>query len=306
MPSFSRIDIPPVVQIWGIILILTFTWGSSYLILKRLEEIILDPLQVVSGRMLCAGVLLFPFGIRSIPRIPAKAWVWLILFALITNVGLTYLNALAQTQLLSAVNAMLSALTPVMTFFIAFLLYRQRMIPMQVVSLVIGLGGTLLLIFASNDDTSLSFNPYALVAVLAAVAGGLSANMIKYNLGDLKMMEIASVGFLLVMPVTACYAYESGLFEALSGASGVLTTTQSQDALLYFLFLGAFANALGIILYVRLIQLSSPVFASLVNYLVPIVALFWGIMDGEVILLVHVMAMLLIILSVWLGNRYQS
>ena len=60
------------------------------------------------------------------------------------------------------------------------------------------------------------------------------------------------------------------------------------------------------ILFFRLIQLTDAVFSSSVSFVIPIVALFWGILDGEWIGIAHVMALILILSGVFLIKRMRK
>ena len=57
------------------------------------------------------------------------------------------------------------------------------------------------------------------------------------------------------------------------------------------------------IIFNNLIQISSPVFASSVTYLMPLVALLWGLFDGELFVLDQGLASLLILCGIYLANK---
>ncbi|MEL6588941.1 MAG: EamA family transporter, partial [Bacteroidota bacterium] len=71
----------------------------------------------------------------------------------------------------------------------------------------------------------------------------------------------------------------------------------------YLVFLGIFANALAMVLVSKLIQTRGPIFASLITYTIPVVALFWGWLDNEVIGWDQLIAAGGIILSIYIVNR---
>jgi len=56
-------------------------------------------------------------------------------------------------------------------------------------------------------------------------------------------------------------------------------------------------------LFNKLVQISSPIFSSSVTYLIPIVAIFWGVLDGEKLHLSQVFAGLLILFGIYLTNK---
>jgi drug/metabolite transporter (DMT)-like permease len=59
------------------------------------------------------------------------------------------------------------------------------------------------------------------------------------------------------------------------------------------------------ILYNHLIKISTPVYSSSVTYLIPIVAILWGILDGEKISAVQILAGGIIIFGVYLVNKVK-
>ena len=79
-----------------------------------------------------------------------------------------------------------------------------------------------------------------------------------------------------------------------------------QQAVWYLLALALLGTALANILFNKLIKLSSPVFAASVTYLIPLVAVLWGFLDGERISMVQLLGGLIILFGVWLVNRKKQ
>ncbi len=288
--------IPTPTLVWILVFTLAGIWGSSYLVLKK-ALVVFTPLQVIAGRMFFASIFLLPFALREIKNIPRQKWGSLIFFAIITNLCVTYLNALAQSQITSSLNGIFSALTPLMTLVLGLVFYRQTFKPIQLLGLLIGLIGTLILVFYAPGNELGAINLFALIAVLATLCTGLSGNIVKFNLSDLSSVQISSIAFLIVFPLAAFYVWQSDFF--ILG----LESSEGRWALGEILFLAFFANVIAILIFTWLIEISSPVFATLVTYLVPIVALGWGLWDGEVVNLSQLMGMGIIISSVWLVGR---
>ncbi|MEL6253757.1 MAG: DMT family transporter, partial [Bacteroidota bacterium] len=115
--------IPPKIQAWVLILILTFVWGSSFIMLKKALAVF-SPLQVVSGRMTFAALTLLPFAIRELRNIPRDKWKFLIIFSIIANIFTTLSYAVAQSQIDSALNGIINTLTPLMTLIVGLLAYK--------------------------------------------------------------------------------------------------------------------------------------------------------------------------------------
>lgn len=261
---------------------------------------VFSPLQVFSARMGLSALVLLPFAVRDIVKIPREKWPSLILFAVLTNIFTTLFYAIAQSSIESSLNGMLNTLTPLMTLLAGAVLYRQPIRSLQGVALILGLlGSALLILFDSNWQIGM-INSFAIFAILATLCNGLTANILKFSLQGLTVMEISSVAFLIVLPVSLSFGIGTDLVPTL------LSEENAMSAFGYIVVLAIFANVIGILLLSRLIQLSSPVFASLITYLMPLVALFWGMLDLEVISLGEIAAMTLILSCVWLINRNRE
>lgn len=247
--------------------------------------------------MFFASLLALPFAIREIKHIPRAKWLPLVAFAFIANFLVTFLNAWAQSEISSSLNGILSALTPLMTLVIGALFYKVPIRRFQFWGLTIGLIGTTVLTMYSPGNELGQVNVFALIAVFATFFTGLTANMIRFNLDGLSPMQIASIAFLIILPFAGAYTLYSGIIPR------GLSSPEGSQGLLYILILATFANVVAILIFTKLVELSSPVFASLVNYLVPIIALGWGIWDGELINSYQLFGMSIIILSIWVVGR---
>ena len=58
---------------------------------------------------------------------------------------------------------------------------------------------------------------------------------------------------------------------------------ETRSSLLYLVLLAVFGTAMAKTMFNKLVKISSPIFSSSVTYLIPIVAIFWGVLDGETI-----------------------
>ncbi|GAB4423956.1 MAG: DMT family transporter [Bacteroidia bacterium] len=282
--------------IWVLMILLTLIWGSSFLLLKYALEM-LHPAQVAALRISMAGLVLLPAGLVHIRHVARHNWVWLVLFTVLANIGVTLLNAVAQTGLDSAVAGTLYSLIPMMTLGTGVLFFRQRGRLGQLLGLLLGLGGTALLIWVNRRSPTEAATRFIAIALVAAFFNGLMANLLKYKLSNLTAFQVASVSFLLVLPLMLAYVLYSGAVPLVLGSPAGL------QAGLIVAVLGIFANALALILFRTIIDLSSPVFASLTTYFIPVVAIFWGVLDGEPLGWHHMLALLLLLAGVWVVRR---
>jgi drug/metabolite transporter (DMT)-like permease len=74
----------------------------------------------------------------------------------------------------------------------------------------------------------------------------------------------------------------------------------------FLAILSVVGTALAMLLYFRLIQTTSAVFASMVTYLLPLVAVFWGLLAGESFNIWYALGGLLIILGIYLVQEKNA
>ena len=80
-------------------------------------------------------------------------------------------------------------------------------------------------------------------------------------------------------------------------------TPGAVEALSYIALLAVFSTAVGLILFNKLVHLSSALFGSSVTYLIPVFALLWGLLDGETIRLTHLLGMFVILTGIFMVSR---
>ncbi len=293
---FRKLNESPVALSWIIISVVTLIWGSSFLMLKK-ALIIFSPQQVVSGRMAIAGLVFLPVAIKKAGQISRRQWLQILLFALVANVGVSFSYALAQSRIDSSLNGILNTLSPLMTLLIGVVLFRQVARRFQVMGITLGLLGAGYLVFLQQDGSFGALNMFALFSVLATFGNGLMANLLKFRLGEFTPLSVASLTFLVTLIPALFFWFASGAQEILMEKAG------AGQAFVFIGFLALLANGAALLLVAKLVQISDPVFASLTTYLIPIVAVCWGIWDGERIYLAEMFAMVVISVSIYLVNK---
>ncbi|WP_113906734.1 DMT family transporter [Aliidiomarina celeris] len=280
---------------WAKLGVLALVWGSSFFLIKKgLQSF--TPLEVAAVRLAAAAAVLAPFSILRMKRIKRHQW------PVILSVGLTgsmlpaFLFAFAQTQVDSGVTGALNAMTPLFTLIIGAIIFKQWVGLRTVVGLMVGFCGTLTLVLL-NATGALVLNGYALFIVLATCCYGMNLNLIKTYLPDQSPLTITGVSLLMVLPVAILYLVGPG------EVGSKLVSPEAWLSLSAVLALGVFGTALALILFNHLVQIGTTVFASSVTYLIPIVAMILGALDGERIGIWQVGGMGLILLGVWLANR---
>lgn len=286
----------PTLKAWLILVLLSIIWGSSFILIKK-GLLHLHPQQVASIRILSASILLLPWATTRWRRVQRRHTMKLLSVGLAGSFIPAFLFAIAQTRIDSSTAGVLNALTPLWVIIIGSFLFHQRVSVRVATGLFIGFVGTAILVMA-GEGTSFSFNPYGLLVLGATVCYGFNLNLIKYKLADLDAITITSVAIVAVGPVALIHLIFLTDFSA--------SFTLDPPWLLsfaYVVLLGMMSTAIALIMFNRLVQITSPVFTSSVTYLIPIVAIMWGVWDDERISLLQYAGMGLILLGVFVANR---
>ncbi|RDK84479.1 UNVERIFIED_ORG: EamA domain-containing membrane protein RarD [Idiomarina abyssalis] len=285
----------PPLSAWLLLGLLALIWGSSFLLIKK-GLLAFGPMEVGALRISSAGLVLAPFIARRLNKITRKHWLKLASVGLVGSLIPAFMFAIAQTQLASGVTGVLNALTPIATLVIGALFFHQKARIAQVIGVAIGLFGTLLLVTASANG-SWDFNLYALLVLAATVCYGLNLNLIKHKISDLSPLTITGISLLMAAVPATIYLFAGTEFITQVQQPGAMLS------LLSVLALGIAGTAGALVIFNHVVQLTNTVFTSSVTYLIPIVALILGILDGEEFWLQQGVGMLAILVGVWFANR---
>ncbi|CAM4118047.1 DMT family transporter [Zobellia nedashkovskayae] len=284
---------------WLYLILLSLVWGSSFILIKK-ALVGLTPIQLGGLRIVFASLILFLFGFRSIRTLSIKDWKWVTWAGLLSSFFPPFLFALAQTQIDSGVTSILNSVVPLLTTLVGVLLFGALITKRQVAGVFIGLAGTIALVVAGMD-----FNPnqnywYAIFILLSALAYALNINIIKKHLNHLSPLAVTTASFSIAFLPALVLVIYSGFFNEVQG------NITMQSSLWYLLILAIVGTSIANIFFNKLIQLSSPVFAASVTYLIPLVAIFWGVLDGESLNAYQLIGGLVILLGVWMVNRRKK
>ena len=280
---------------WIYLLILSFVWGSSYILIKK-ALIGLSPLQVGSLRTIISTVLLLAIGYSSLKSIPRDKWKWILITGLVSFIP-PFLFAYAQTEIDSGLAAILNSLTPLATLLIGVGFYRFKIDSKQISGVIIGLIGSVLLMYQGsviNPDQNLL---YVFFIIFASVLYAVQVNLLKVHLQDVSAVAITVGNFIFIFPLAVVIFLMSDYKQI------DINDEDVKVALFCLLILSIIGTVFAKILFNKFVQIASPVFASSVTYTLPIVALFWGLIDGEVFTLNQFFATIIILIGVYLANK---
>ncbi|MEY4012670.1 MAG: hypothetical protein RIT22_1794 [Bacteroidota bacterium] len=280
---------------WIYLGILSLIWGSSFILIKK-GLIGLSAIQLGSLRLIFSAVFLVLIGYKSLFKLTKSQWKYVALTAVFGTFIPAYLFALAETEIDSSTTAVLNSLTPLNTLILGIIAFGVPFKKNQFIGICIGFIGSILLVFngASNHPEQNYY--YALLVVLASICYATNVNLIKKYLPTVTPLSITTGNFLVLLTPAALLLYFSGFFD-------IISAPEVQISMGYIAILGIVGTGIANILFFKLIQISSPVFATSVTYLIPIVAFFWGLLDHEILTPIQFMGAFIILIGVYLSSK---
>jgi drug/metabolite transporter (DMT)-like permease len=280
-----------------LLILLSLIWGTSFILMKR-GLLVFNAGEVGSIRVIAAMLFLLPIAIAKLKEIRGTDYGKLLLSGLMGIFFPAFLFAAAQTKMESSVTGIMNSLTPICTLLIGILFFGQKFRSQSLLGIIIGLIGTVILIFAKYGGNVGGVNLYALFVILACIFYGMNLNFVKYKITELKALTITSISILFISPFAIVY-----LFGFTDFTSKLTNEAGAWEALGYLVLLGIMSTSVATILFNQLVKISSPIFTSSVTYIIPIVAVMWGVLDGEQLVLGHFIGMTAIIGGVYLANK---
>ena len=110
-------------------------------------------------------------------------------------------------------------------------------------------------------------------------------------------ITVSATSFLMVGVPAVCYILFSDIPET------VVSHPHGWSSLGYASILSIFGTVISTVLFFQLVKLNNALFASMIAYIIPIVALGWGAVDGELITPFHFLGMVLILVGVYLSRK---
>jgi len=280
---------------WVYLTVLALVWGSSFILIKK-GLIGLTALQLGSLRIIFAAVFLVLIGFKSVSKIPRYKWRYIALTSLFGTFVPAYLFAIAQTEIDSSVSSILNSLTPLNTLIIGALVFGLQFKKNQIFGVLIGLIGSALLILNGAIHHPEQNYYYAILVLIASMCYAVNVNLIKKYLHDLSPLSITTGNFMVLLIPAFIILFYSGFFE-------VAHDVKVQESVLFIVVLGVVGTGIANILFFKLIQMSSPVFATSVTYLIPVVAFCWGLLDNEMLTQVQFFGAFIILIGVYLSAK---
>jgi drug/metabolite transporter (DMT)-like permease len=285
---------------WGLFLLICCIWGSSFILMKwglydSKWNPILSPYQVAAIRLLSAGIVMLPFLRPALKNIPRYVVLYVLLSGWLGSFFPAFLFCIAETKVDSAFAGTLNAITPLFVIITGSVFFNLRTTTIKVIGVLVGLAGSALLVYA-NSSRPLGEIAYAGFVLLATFFYGCNVNMISKKLAGISSMHIAAIAFAGLIPPSFAILLSTGYFNLPLATHGYVTSTIAGC------ILGIVGTAVASVLFYILVKKSGGLFASLVTYGIPFVAISWGIYYGEKITGLHILGLAIILTGVYVAN----
>ena len=284
---------------WLYLIVLSVIWGTSFILIK-MGLVGLTQIQLGSLRTVLTAIILFSVGLPSLKQIKKLQWKWIALSALFGTFFPAFLFAFAQKHIDSAVASILNSLTPLATAVLGYLVFSIYTTRRQMIGVFIGLLGSIMLIMAGAHINPDQNHWYGILVLVASVGYALNVNILKKYLNELSPLAIATGNFVVIVIPALLILIGTGYFDE------IWTVPEVQVSTGYIAILALFGTALAKILFNKMIKISSPVFASSVTYTMHVVAVLWGIFDGERFGWYQAISALIVLLGVYLANQRKG
>ncbi|MGK2863134.1 MAG: DMT family transporter [Chitinophagaceae bacterium] len=283
---------------WSIFILLCFIWGSSFILMK-ISNRGLTASQIAALRIFSAGIVFIPFAFYHIGQVPRKKTGLLVLTGIFGNLLPAFCFTIALLKIDSSLTGILNSLTPICVVVLGILFFRDKIKTKKIIGVLIGLAGLSILTFTQNTISLDNFG-YSLLVLLATISYGLNVNLVSHFLKEVKPLHIATISLAFMSIPAGWLLWQQDFLQV------DFSDSQVQWAVFNSILLGLASSALGTVLFYILVQKASGLFASLVTYGIPFVAIFWGYIDGEIVHWIDIVSLAIILTGVFMANQSEK
>ncbi len=282
---------------WLILLTLVLVWGTSFILIKKSLIWFTGP-EVGLLRIVLTFLFMLPWAYKALKDTPKKIYWLLFVSGIVGSLFPAYLFAIAETHIASSLAGTLNSLTPLFTLVIGIMFFKLKTHWFNITGVIIGLAGAVGLIYASSGVDLHTGLIYSSLVIIASVCYAINVNLVKYFFHNINSVNITSLTFFFIGIPALFYLL---LFTEIPHK--LIYDPASWSGLGYMSVLSFLGTGLALIIFNYLIKISTPVFASSVTYMIPIVAILWGVVDGEPFRWVFLIWVFLILAGVYLVNK---
>lgn len=258
----------------------------------------MSPYQVASIRIFFAGLCFLPLINKAYRETPKEALWPIVISGLLGTFFPAFFFSIAQTKIDSSLAGILNALTPIFTIAIGTFFFQLKIGWMKWLGILIGFIGMLVTNLGGAHGINFDHLTYSLFVLLATICYGLNVNVVNKYVQNVAPLNIATIAFTSLIIPTLLVLATTGYFTH----PNLLNGSWTKGTLIAGL-LGLINTGVASVIFYQLMKKAGPVFASTVTYIIPFVALGWGIYFGEVVTAIQMLGMAIILIGVRLANK---
>lgn len=293
---------------WVILFVLGGVWGSSFILMK-IGSRGLSTMEISAIRNTTAGLLLLPYYVVLLKKLDRSLWKWIVTAALLGSGIPSIFYAYSSKYIDSNINGVINSLTPIFTLIVGIVWLKTKTSRWSLLGLLVGFAGVFILLASRGFNTknlTIAFLPF-----ISTLFYGINVNLIKEKLSHLSSIDILTsvFGTLCLMSIPVLFYYQTWNNIHLSDVSfqfwvkSTDVVIQKNHSLIAVMLLGLVGTSLASLLFYYLLRRTSALFASMNTYLIPLMSIFWGKMDGEPIGWMQFFSLFLILVGVYLVSK---
>lgn len=282
---------------WLIFIVLSVIWGSSFILMKIGLDNHLNPYQVAAIRMVASGIVLLPIAVTAFKKIPLSQIKIVFLSGMLGSFLPAFLFCIAENGIDSSLAGMLNALTPIFVIVIGAVFFKVKTGKNKITGIVIAFAGSVLLVMSKGNPKESNHFLYVSFVVLATIFYGLNVNMVSKYLLNIPSLQIAAVALTLNAIPALIILIATGFFNLPLHQHSLIIATVAATVL------GIGGTAIATFLFYVLVKRAGSLFASMVTYGIPFIAVAWGIYYKEKFEWSQVFCLLIILFGVYVANK---
>ena len=282
---------------WLLFIALSAIWGSSFILMKIGLNNHLSPYQVAALRIVSAGLVLLPTAVKYIRKIPANKLFIVFMSGTIGSLVPAFLFCLAEEGIDSSLAGTLNCLTPIFVIVTGVLFFKTHTSANKIAGIIIAFVGSLLLLISKGHMQESQHLIFVSFIVIATILYGFNVNMVGRHLLSITSLHIAAVALALnAIPAFIVLVF-TGFFSLPLANHDILLAVGAAS------LLGIVGTALATVIFYTLVKRAGGIFASMVTYGIPFIAIGWGIIYGEALSWKEVVCLVIILFGVYWVNK---
>ncbi|TWU23551.1 DMT family transporter [Bythopirellula polymerisocia] len=261
-------------------LFICLTWGTSFILMDR-AAMALGPLSIGMFRLLGGALVLglFWWWKRPCVHIAPSDWIHILLVGLLANAWPFTVLPFVMTQANEhGYFGLMVTLVPLVTILVSIPMLGIWPTARQMIGVT---GGLVCLAGVVQDGAQRGIAPWVLALALTVPLAYATGNAyIKWKLDHLPALPLTvlflAFGGLLLVPLQF-----APVFLKETGLGGPAQPHGWPMAIVSISLLAMLSTGLAILLFIQLVKRQGPLFAGMVTYVIPLVALVWGQYDSE-------------------------